>query len=128
MISSITLNSNKSFEESFMAVAASSVFLGSLHKIVAHPSGDITEYIAFSSIITLLEEARAIAPPEPPSPIMIEIVGTLSSILHSIDFAIASAWPLSSAPTPGYAPGVSTKIIIGILNLSANFINLIDFR
>ena len=32
-----------------------------------------------------------IAPPEPPSPIMTEIVGTVSSIQHSIDFAIASA-------------------------------------
>ena len=37
---------------------------------------------------------------------------------HSIDFAIASACPLSSAPTPGYAPGVSIKEIIGILKLN----------
>ena len=39
---------------------------------------------------------------------------------HSIDLAIASAWPLSSAPTPGYAPGVSINEITGILNLFAN--------
>ena len=44
---------------------------------------------------------NAIAPPDPPSPMIIEIVGTVNSIQHSIDFAIASAWPLSSAPTPG---------------------------
>ena len=34
---------NKFFAESFIAFAASSIFFGSLHKIVAHPSGDITE-------------------------------------------------------------------------------------
>ena len=78
-------------------------------------------------IDNLFDEAIAIAPPEPPSPIIIAIVGTLSSIQHSIDFAIASACPRSSAPTPGYAPGVSIKEIIGILNLFAKFINLIVF-
>ena len=36
-------NSNKSLEESFIAVAASRVFLGSLQRMVAHPSGEITE-------------------------------------------------------------------------------------
>ena len=77
--------------------------------------------------MTLLEDASAIAPPDPPSPIIIEIVGTVSSIQHSIDLAIASAWPLSSAPTPGYAPGVSINEITGILNLFASFISLIDF-
>ena len=40
----------------------------------------------------ILDNVRnAIAPPEPPSPIIIAIVGTLSSIQHSIDLAIASA-------------------------------------
>ena len=34
-------------------------------------------------------------------PITIASVGTFSFIQHSIDFAIASACPLSSAPTPG---------------------------
>ena len=123
----MTFNSSKSFADNFIALAASSIFFGSLHKIVAHPSGEITEYIAFSNIITLFDDAKAIAPPEPPSPIMIASVGTLSSIQHSIDFAIASACPLSSAPTPGYAPGVSIKDIIGILNLFAKFINRIVF-
>ena len=42
-------------------------------------------------MITLLDDANAIAPPDPPSPIIIAIVGTLSSMQHSIDFAIASA-------------------------------------
>ena len=59
---------------------------------------------------------------------IIEMFGTVSSIQVSIDRAIASACPLSSAPTPGYAPGVSIKEITGILNFSANFINLTFFR
>ena len=37
------------------------------------------------------EEARAIAPPDPPSPITIAKVGTFNFMQHSIDFAIASA-------------------------------------
>ena len=37
------------------------------------------------------EDANAIAPPDPPSPITIAIVGTFKFIQHSIDFAIASA-------------------------------------
>ena len=127
IISSIIFNSRRSFDVNFIAVAASSVFFGSLHNIEAQPSGDITEYIAFSSINTLLVDAKAIAPPEPPSPIIIDMVGAPNDIEHSIDLAIASACPLSSAPTPGYAPGVSIKKIIGKLNLSASFINLIDF-
>ena len=56
-----------------------------------------------------------------------DMLGTFNIMLVSIDLAIASACPLSSAPTPGYAPGVSIKDIIGILNLSANFNNLILF-
>ena len=67
----------------------------------------------------MFDVARAIAPPEPPSPIIIEIVGTFKDKQQSIEEAIASACPLSSAPFPGYAPGVSIKEIIGILNLSA---------
>ena len=127
IISSIIFNFKRSLDDIFIAVAASKVFFGSLHKMVAHPSGEMTEYIAFWSIITLLDDAKAIAPPDPPSPIIIAIVGTVNFIEHSIDFAIASAWPLSSAPTPGYAPGVSTIEIIGILNLLANSISLIVF-
>ena len=51
----------------------------------------MTEYIAFSNMTTLLADASAIAPPEPPSPITIDIVGTVNFIQHSIDFAMASA-------------------------------------
>ena len=36
------------------------------------------------------EEAKAIAPPDPPSPMITEIVGTCNAIQHSMDFAIAS--------------------------------------
>ena len=46
-------------------------------------------------------EASAMAPPEPPSPITIEINGTFKDRQHSIELAIASACPLCSAPTPG---------------------------
>ena len=49
----------------------------------------------------MLADARAIAPPEPPSPIIILITGTLISRDVWIQEAIASACPLSSAPTPG---------------------------
>ena len=47
--------------------------------------------MAFCSINTLFEDGNAIAPPEPPSPIMTDMVGTDNSMQHSIDFAIASA-------------------------------------
>ena len=87
----MTLSSIKSLADNFIAFAASNIFFGSLHKIVAHPSGEITEYIAFSNIITLLDDASAIAPPDPPSPITIAIVGTVNCIQFSIDLAIASA-------------------------------------
>ena len=86
--------------------------MGSFHKIAAHPSGDITEYIAFSNIKTLLADAKAIAPPEPPSPIITDMIGTLKDMQHSIELAIACACPLCSAPMPGYAPGVSINEII----------------
>ena len=91
IISSIIPSSNKSFAVNFIASAACKDLLGSLHRIEAHPSGDITEYIEFSSIITLLDDAKAMAPPDPPSPIMMEIFGTFSDMLHSIEFAIAEA-------------------------------------
>ena len=48
-----------------------------------------------------LEEAKAIAPPDPPSPMIIEIFGTVNDIEHSIELAIAEACPLCSAPMPG---------------------------
>ena len=39
------------------------------------PSGEITEYIELLNIKTLSLVAKAIAPPDPPSPIIIEIQG-----------------------------------------------------
>jgi len=92
---------SRSFAVNFIASAASSDLLGSLQRIEAHPSGEITEYIEFSNIITLFEDASAIAPPDPPSPIIIEMFGTFRDMQHSIEFAIAVAWPLCSAPMPG---------------------------
>ncbi len=41
--------------------------------------------------------------------------------------AMASPWPLSSAPIPQKAPGVSIKHITGRLNFSACFISLKAF-
>ena len=41
----------------------------------------------------------------------------------SIETAIASDWPRSSAPTPGCAPGVSIRTMRGRENLSASFIS-----
>ena len=75
----------------------------------------------------MFAEAKAIAPPDPPSPMMIEMIGTFNDMQHSIELAIASACHLCSAPIPGYAPGVSISDITGILNLFASFINLIHF-
>ena len=54
-----------------------------------------------SNIRILFAEAKAIAPPDPPSPIITEIIGTLKDTQHSIELDIASACPLCSAPIPG---------------------------
>ena len=126
-ISSITLNFNKSCAVSFIFSAASCFLEESFHNILAYPSGDKIEYIAFSSIITLSATPIARAPPLEPSPITYEIVGILSDDIVSILFAITCPCPLSSAPIPGYAPFVSIKVISGLLNFSDCFINLIAF-
>ena len=42
-------------------------------------------------IENLFDDAKAIAPPDPPSPIMIDSIGTVKRMQHSIDIAIASA-------------------------------------
>src|SRR5579883_952611 len=60
--------------------------------------------------------ARGIAPPEPPSPRITAILGTSSKSELSVARAMASAWPRSSASTPGNAPAVSTSDITGRLN------------
>ena len=54
------------------------------------------------------------APPDPPSPMMVATKGTGASRQASIDRAIASACPRASASMPGKAPAVSTKERIGM--------------
>ena len=96
--------------------------------MLAQPSGEITEYTAFSSIQTRSATARASAPPLPPSPINMEITGT-QRVVISIKFsAMACPWPRSSAPTPQNAPEVSIKQITGRPNFSACFISLSALR
>ena len=98
---SITSIFNISLAVSLSADAASTVFELSFHKIEEQPSGEITEYIEFSSIKTVLPVPIATAPPEPPSPIITATIGTPSDKQHSVVFAIASDCPRCSAPTPG---------------------------
>jgi len=42
--------------------------------------------------------------PEPPSPMTTAMMGTPMARQQSVERAMASACPLSSAPMPGYAP------------------------
>jgi len=67
-------------------------------------SGEMTEYTEFSNIKTRSARPTASAPPEPPSPITAVMIGVLSDAISMRLEAIASAWPRSSAPRPGYAP------------------------
>ena len=67
------------------------------------------------------------APPEPPSPITMLTTGTFKLDMSLRFLAMASACPLSSAAIPGYAPDVSIKVTIGLLNFPASFITLIAF-
>ncbi len=53
------------------------------------------------------------APPLPPSPITTLTIGVRNVAILFKFFAMASACPLSSAPTPGKAPGVSIIVKIG---------------
>ena len=119
MIPSITPSLNKLWADIFKLSAASSALEASLYNIAAHPSGEITEYTEFSSINILSETPSPSAPPLPPSPITTEITGTLSPLISIRFLAIASPCPCSSASNPGYAPGVSINVKIGIENLSA---------
>ena len=59
------------------------------------------------------------APPLPPSPITAATIGTGMRNQSMIAFAMAAAMPRSSAPAPGYAPGVSMRLMIGNPNLAA---------
>ena len=81
----------------------------------------------YSSIDKWSHTPIASAPPEPPSPITYDKIGTDKFDISKRLFAIASLCPLSSASMPGYAPGVSTNVMIGILNLSASFMTLKAF-
>ena len=91
-------------------------------------SGEITEYQVFSSINTLSPTPMPNAPPEAPSPIIMQIIGTLICSISMMFLAMASPCPLSSASNPGNAPGVSIKQIIGLPNFSAIRINRSAFR
>ncbi len=64
-------------------------------------SGEITLYQAYCSIRIRLVTPRPSAPPDAPSPMTTEIVGTRSEDMTSRFTAIASACPRSSAPMPG---------------------------
>src|SRR5438876_163834 len=56
----------------------------------------------------------ASAPPLPPSPVTTARTGVRRAAISRRFRAIASAWPRSSAPTPGYAPGVSMRLRTGL--------------
>src|SRR5207247_573866 len=85
----------------------------------AHPSGEITEYVAFSSASTTSPTPSASAPPDPPSPSTTTTTGTARRVMRWMLDAIASACPRSSASGPGYAPGVSTRVTSGRWNFCA---------
>ena len=70
-------------------------------RIDAQPSGEITEYMLCSSITKWFAVASAIAPPDPPSPMMTLMIGTRTWRQASMQAAMASDWPRSSAPMPG---------------------------
>ena len=75
------------------------------------------------SISTRSATPIASAPPEPPSPITTLTIGTFKLDITNRLRAIASDCPRSSAPMPGYAPGVSISVISGKPNFSARFMS-----
>ena len=80
MISSAIPISYKSFEDTLIASAASLDLEESLNNIEAHPSGEITENQVFCIHKILSANPIASAPPEAPSPITIEIIGTFNVV------------------------------------------------
>ena len=60
----------------FSATAACGALLASFHKIAAHASGVATVYTECSNINTLSPTPIPKAPPDPPSPITVQIIGT----------------------------------------------------
>ena len=86
---------------SFITPQASAAREASFHRMEANPSGDSTEYTAFSSISTRLPTPRARAPPLPPSPVTTQITGTVRADISARVRAMASPCPLASASRPG---------------------------
>ena len=81
--------------------AASGAWSALRHRIDAQPSGEITEYVAYCSISTTSPTAMASAPPEPPSPITLTMIGVRSRAISNRLRPMASDWPRSSASIPG---------------------------
>ena len=104
MTASITPSFFRSAAVNFITAAASLARLLSFHKILANPSGDSTEYIAFSSIQTSSATASANAPPLPPSPITTDRIGTFMDDISNRFLAMASPCPRSSASIPQKCP------------------------
>ena len=100
-ISSITPCSMRSGAVSLSARAASSLWSQLRHRIDEHDSGEMTEYHEFSSMSTRSPTPIPSAPPEAPSPITTTTMGTGSRAMTSRFRAMASAWPRSSASSPG---------------------------
>src|SRR5436190_2078606 len=75
-----------------------------------------------------LRRLGAIAPPEPPSPITQATVGTSSRAIAACERAIAPPWLCCSAATPGYAPGMSTRLTRGKPCRPASSISRIALR
>jgi len=71
------------------------------------------------SIIKECPDARAIAPPDPPSPTITLINGTFNLKFARMQSASAYDCPRSSEPLFAAAPFVSINVIIGKLNLEA---------
>ena len=84
-----------------MAMAASSARPASRQRMDAHPSGVITEYTECSSMFTRSPTAMASAPPLPPSPVTLTMMGVGRRDISRRLWAMASAWPRSSASSPG---------------------------
>ena len=80
--------------------AASFTFLASFHRMDAQPSGEMTEYTAFSKIHTWSATPRARAPPLPPSPMSTDTMGVRRPAIFTRFSAMAWPWPRSSAPRP----------------------------
>src|SRR5215211_7654502 len=83
------------------AAAALTFSPASRQRIAAQPSGEITVYIAFSCMSTRSASAVAIAPPEPPSPMMHATTGIVRRLISAWERAIAPPCPCCSAATPG---------------------------